>query len=344
MKLKNGTIEDWLKNPPKNAFHLGKRIDYYSLYIALKTYLENNVHKQVNYGANLKDPDILINDHGIDHVNTVIEKASELISCNECKLTAFEIYILLLCIQLHDVGNIFGRYNHELNIEKIMSEAKKLCGRDVVEMITIKKIAQAHGGEIRGVTDKKDTISVLREKEALLDGEIHKQAIAGILRFADELSDDKRRAFATLLKENKIPKKSEVFHAYASCLDAAVIKHNEKAIELNFKIPKEFAIRSFGKMDTDILLLDEIYNRSVKMHLERIYCMRFLKRIINIEKITVLIKFYDKYLDDIIPISFELCESGYPKVNSEIYDLCPSLHDRSGNKITGEYIKNKIGA
>lgn len=340
MDLNNKTLDAWLKDAPVDAYRLGKKVDYYSLYIALKEYLERNVHSQVTLGAHLKDPDILINDHGTQHIETVIEKVTDLVCSADCKLSALEVYILLLCIQLHDVGNIFGRYDHEMNVDKIILEAENLCGRDTVEVMTVRSIAQAHGGEVR---NSKDKISLLNENEPLLDGVIRAQAIASLLRFADELSDDKRRASTKLLKENKIPKKSEVFHAYASCLDVVSINHKEKAVELYFKIPKEFATRHFGKINEEILLLDEIYNRVIKMHLERMYCMRFLKGIIDLEKIAVFIEFYDKFFGVFRPISFEISESGYPSASADgIYSLCPSLIDETGNKINGEYVKNRI--
>lgn len=343
MELKNRTLEDWLKNAPDEVYQYSKKIDFYSPYKTLKDYLVREVHSQVTIGANLKDPDILINDHGHDHVDTVIERATSMVCSETCELSPLEVFMLLVAIQLHDVGNIFGRYEHELNVDGIILEADKLVGRDNVDRQIIRNIAQAHGGEIRGIGKKKDTIGALLEKEPLLDGDVRQRAIAGILRFADELADDKRRAFTTLLHENKVPKKSEVFHAYAACLDAVKIDHKEKCIELIFRIPKDYMLRKFGKMSGEIYLLDEIYNRVVKMHLERIYCMRFCRGLIEINKIFVYIKFFDKYLEVFKPITFEVYESGYPEADSDgIYGLCPSLKDEKGKKIDGEYVRRKL--
>ena len=343
MDLKNRTLEDWLKDAPDAAYQYGKKIDFYSPYKTLKDYLKREVHSQVNLGANLKDPDILINDHGSDHVDAVIERATSLVCSETCELSPLEVFMLLVAIQLHDVGNIFGRYEHEINSDEILLEAEKLIGRDSVDRTIIRNIAQTHGGEIRGIGKKKDTIGLIAENETLLDGHVRQRAIAGILRFADELADDKRRAYTTLLRENKIPKKSEVFHAYATCLDAVKIDHKEKYVELIFRIPKDFMLHKFGKMNETIYLLDEIYNRAVKIHLERIYFMRFCRDLIEINKIFVYIKFYDQYLEVFKPITFELYESGYPEAGSDdIYGLCPSLKDEKGKKINGEYVRRKL--
>jgi len=342
MDLENKTIDTWLENAPESAFRQEKRENYFSKYISLKDYLKDKVHNQVTIGAHLKEPDILINDHGVDHIETVIEKATDLLICKDCDFTAYEVYILLLCIQLHDVGNISGRYNHEMNVDNIIDQAVNLCGCDTVETMMIREIVKTHSGKIPG-TENKDKISLLNPKENCLNGEVRTQAIASVLRFADELTDDKRRAFTKLLHDNQIPKKSEVYHAYASCLDSVYVKHGDKAIELTFKIPKIYATRTFGKMDKEILLLDEIYYRIMKMHLERIYCMRFLKRIIDINRISVSVDFYDNYLNILPQIKFEVCEKGYPLGSTDgLFSLCEPLKDMYGKKIDGKYIKNQI--
>lgn len=344
MELNKKTLEAWLENPPEEAFYLGRKVAFYSYYKTLKDYLDREVHKWVTIGANLKDPSIVLNDHGPDHIVSVIDRASLLVTCRDCGLNALEVYLLLVSIQLHDTGNIFGRYEHELNADKVMSQAETLCGRDQIEIAIVKKIVGAHGGRIRGITNGNDKIGLLSPQEPIMNEVIKLQSIASILRFADELADDKSRANIISLKNGDIPKKSEVFHAYSSCLDSVLIKHEDKAVELYFKIPKDFTTRKFGKLDDEIYLLDEIYNRVMKMHLERIYCMRFCKQLIDIEKIIVSIIFYDNYIDNISPqISFQVSEWGYPEASEDgIYGLCPSLKDAEGEKLDGEYVKNKI--
>jgi HD domain-containing protein len=345
MNLENKTLDEWLKDPPIESFYLEKSEKFYSRYELLYDFLKKKVYDQVNIGANLKDPDVLLNDHGIKHVEAVIEKASEIATSEQCNLTAYEVYILLLCILLHDVGIIFGRYKHEIHADKVLSKAENLCGEDMVETILIRKIIESHSGKIQDTEDK-DKISNLlqKDKENSLKGIVRTHVIASILRFADELADDKRRAYNFLLDEGNVPKKSEVYHVYSSCLDSVFVKHEIQAVELTFKISKTDATRLFGNMDDkEILLIDEIYNRVLKMHLERIYCMRFLKGMLDIDKISVSIDFFDSYYSILAPLNFEVCESGYPKGNSDdLFSLCEPLKDMHGKKIDGKYIKNQI--
>jgi len=340
MDLQNKTLIEWLDNAPKELYPLHKKTDFHAHYIKLEDYLNENVHKEVTIGANLVNPEMLLNDHGPEHIETVISRASYLVGSTTCQLTPYETYLLLCCIQLHDVGNLFGRYKHEKNAKEIMLAAEGICGRSVIEALKIKNIAEAHGGR----TDKgnKDKITPLEPKSNTNDGEIRPQMLAAILRFADELADDKSRSLSTLLIKGKIPKPSEVFHAYAMCLESVMVNHNENAINLTFHVPRNFLEKKFVKEDSKILLLDEIYLRVLKMHYERIYCMRFCKDIIEIDKILVTIEFYDKTLVDVFPkISFELSENGYPDSNSDIFSLCEELTVEDGI-LNGEYVKSKI--
>ncbi len=344
MKLNNKSIDEWLKRPPLSAFHHRNREDFYTRYKSLFDYLNRNVYDQVTMGAHLKDPEIVLNDHGAGHVITVIEKATELVAADDCDFSAYEIYILLLCILLHDVGNVFGRYEHEISVDKIISHAEELCGEDTVEIMLIRSIVDSHGGKIKG-TDNKDKISPLKKEENCLKGIVRTRSVASVLRFADELADDKRRASTKLLEEDLLPPKSKMHHAFSACLDNVYVKHATKTIELTFKISKTFATQFFANQDgNEILLLDEIYNRILKMHLERIYCMRFLKGMIDIEKISISIEFYHVRLTILPGLNFEISDLfGYPRGNiDDLFLLCEPLVNDFGTKLDGKYIKNKI--
>lgn len=345
MELDNKTLVEWLRDAPAELYPQCKKIDHHSHYVKLRDYLIDNVHNEVTFGANLIDPEVLLNDHGPGHIDTVISRASYLVSCTSCSLNPYEVYILLCCIQLHDVGNIFGRYKHEIKAVDIMRAAEGICGRDQIEAIKIRNIAESHGG--RTNNGDKDKISGLQPMEEMFYGSIRPQLLASILRYADELADDKTRAHRTLLKNGSLPVKSEVYHAYAMCLESVKVNHLESGINLNFHLPKEFLSRKFGKINENgalkkVYLLDEIYERVLKMHYERVYCMRFSKNSIELANLFVSIEFYDKTLNDVFPkISFTLSENGYPSNNGDIFKMCPEL-TLGDQKLNARYVISQI--
>lgn len=337
MDLKNQPLNEWLQKAPASCYPHKKKVDHYTQYKKLKDYLFDNVHKDVTIGANLKDPGILLNDHGPEHIETVIRRASDLIHNSKCSLTPYESYILLCCIEVHDVGNILGRMDHEKNSKEIILNAPGVCGRDSIEAKTITRIAETHGGKLSNGSQGK--INTLEVEESLTYGKIRSRLIASILRFADELADDKTRANTSLLLSGKIPKKSEVFHAYAHCLQSVNINHSEQQIELKFMIHKNFLKKSYGKMNKNVMLINEIYDRLYKMHLERMYCMSHSRGLIDLEKIRVDIEFYDDRLSNPFPrMVFDLEENGYPDTKRDIYKICPYLMS-DGTKKDGVYYK-----
>ena len=366
MEVKD-TLEDLLKNIPSEKLKRGgDPFPFYSKYETFKAHLESNLHKQVTKTAirdeikKTKDfkKIIWLNDHGPDHIKTVIERASQLLdNGNSLELNPREIFLLLNAIQVHDLGNFYGRVGHEKKIIEAIGEGLSPILFDTTEVRYIKEIAQVHGGKIKykDGSEDKNTIQSIKE-EITSDGySIRQRVLASILRFADELADDKNRADTKALNEGLIPKGSEVFHAYASCLDTVRIDHKQKAVELHFKVPKNYLVRTFGKLSNnrviDRYLLDEIFERVVKMHCERIYCSKFWKQSIDIEKIWVQIEFYSIQEVDVLnldsllihpEITFTLHDSEYPTGTHDIYEMCPELKLKNGRKIDGATLEKEL--
>lgn len=166
--VKGQSLEAWLKKRSPKCFpafdktrgeiSLPKRYDY------IKTVLLP-YHKAVEKGALLKSakewekeiktqlkskkpvdrnwlksleqacPIVYLNNHGEGHVDKVIQKCSELLEKSQCGLNAYEGYLLLCAIQFHDVGNIFGREEHEKKCKEILDASCKEVVKDSAESL-----------------------------------------------------------------------------------------------------------------------------------------------------------------------------------------------------------------
>jgi hypothetical protein len=261
------------------------------------------------------DNSIYLNQHGVGHVDKVINKAEHILSFfkEKNKLTAFEVFILLCAIQIHDIGNVFGRDGHEKNSYHILEDKAKLIIRDSLTKRIIGKIAQVHGGKING---NQDTISTLGLKNMLLGNDIRECLLAALLRFADELADDSNRADLQGLESNNIPPESIIYHEYSKTLHTVIIKENEVNhtlfLQLEYFIAFDTISKRFIKNNKDILLIDEIFNRTKKIERERRYCMRFFSQYIQLNEIKVGIEIASEYDLDSEIIEYTLNESGYP--------------------------------
>jgi len=307
--------------------------------------MNQEIHPVVTVGASFVDGGYLT-DHGPNHIRTVISRLTSLLysspgySSSVQFPSGYELYILLVAIHVHDVGNTDGRDGHELAAADVMERLGPLFGPDEVEKRLIFRIAQAHSGW-RGTSQ--DKISFLQKIDYVLGKKIQTRFLAALLRFADELADDRSRTARALLDSVKLPKSSEVYHRYAYALHSVVI--SEDSVRLEFEMTNADATRTFGKGKDEVFLLDEIILRMIKMHRERVYCMRFLRPLISIDRIDVCINIYGPgYNDPLATIDFRMEEAGYPISPSRgILDLCPQLASHlCGSPLTGESLKNYL--
>jgi hypothetical protein len=346
MSLNGKTLEDWFSTQPfrDNIFPYNK--DYRTDYAFIKSTLNQWVQPYVNSGSMINDRGYLT-DHGPEHIKKVILRASQLIE-DFYEISEYEAFILLVAIQIHDVGNIFSRVNHELSAIEVMKKLGFLETRDRIEWECIYDISEAHGGS------PKDKISSLID-EPVLNLRVNKPLLAAILKFSDELADDRTRAERFTMFSGGLPVESVIYHKYAYCLHSITIDHRAKQIALYFDIdendlkitfPKKAKDEANQDVVKDVYLLNEIYERTLKTHLERTYCMRFMRPFIDINKIKVAITIRLNDEDEghkriKKTISFQLGEVGYPTLSPHnITTLCPGLEHFTGEKVL-EKILNK---
>ncbi len=308
-------LNEWLARQSDSVFPPHGGITYPRRFEDVAGYLNLQVHPHVEKGA-LVSGNGFLTDHGPRHIETVIKRASELLGhplSSYPQLRPYEVYLLLTAAHFHDVGNLYGREGHEQRLPPIMEHLGQLIGTEMVEKQAIMRIARAHGG--RNVNGDKDTIDTLPVDDPVLGQDVRYQALAAILRFADELSDDSHRAARAIHALGQIPKGSEVYHAYARALHSVQVRPQDRLINLRYSLTKSDATRQFGKGQESVYLLDEIHDRTLKMHCEREYCMRFTHGLVRMEAIDVRIEVYtDEHsmTPCIDPIGYRLRQRGYP--------------------------------
>jgi hypothetical protein len=295
--------------------------------------------KDINAIKEIYNNIIVLTRHGKGHIESVIKHASSMIKYIEndgekWRIKPFEAFILLCAIQIHDLGNKYGREKHTTTFYNdfikyadesyITSSALKDC---------IYKIARVHGGKIEG---DKDTIekTQLQMKKTIDNIDVNQQLLAAILRFSDELADDQKR-----MKDiNNMPEFSKIFHFYSKVLHTARIVKNEMndaySVELGYFLNNDEALKHYKKIDEkgtieEVKLLDEIFNRTIKMERERRYCSRYFHPYFQINEIMVKIDISSSTFDT-YPIQYTLPAKGYPNE-----DICIPDRDKYINHIMG---------
>ena len=343
-------LETWLMKREDTDFPSTEGEIYKSRYTLVAGHLARDVHTEIEKAAITTavreaiekgtcefDQIPYLNNHGEKHVLTVIQRASELLEKTECKITPYECYLLLMAIQFHDVGNIWGRTDHERKCQKIINILGIEAGTDTPEKRKFIRIASVHGG--LSDNGNKDTISKLQlDPVAIMGQDVRGRLIAAILRLSDELADDSTRTSSMELID--IPNESKIFHAYSRCLHSVIIEKSE--IGLHFGIEENIALEQYAKKCVLVFLIDEIYSRTLKMYNELLYCMRFMRPHINIDRIKVKIGIYpEKYCTDPMNIEYTLQETGYPVYFKSISEICPDLSNQTGSLIKEQILTRR---
>ena len=340
MNLNNKYLDEWLKEY-KNEYNdfrdFPLNYDYPTQYKNFSNKLEKWIHPFVVQGAMLSGDGVL-SDHGPEHIKTVIKRATQLVvnMKEEDRLSPYEVYILLMAIQIHDVGNIIKRRGHEeANVEIINKLIDPLIQYDKIEWVAIFDIASAHGGEV------KDKISKLPENDPIHNFPIRYQLLAAILKFADELAEDFSRAARYLSQHIQFPEFSKLYHEYAASLHSVLVKTDSRIVSMHFNLSEESLHKTFKKQislsngDKEIQeqhLINEIFLRTLKTHYERLYCMRFLRPFINIDRVRVSIKVTCNDITKKFPEQgYDLIETGINDIHMEqIFEMCPELEALKG--------------
>lgn len=257
---------------------------------------------------------VFLNDHGPDHISKVIERAYALtVDANE-ELTEMEAFVLLCAIQIHDIGNVLGRAGHEKKLMEIFETNSASLILDTAEKRIIKTIAMVHGG--RAADGSKDTISSLRIKEPILGHNIRTRYLAAILRFADELADDSTRANRVACDLNIVGTDSQIYHDYSRALHSVNVEKDEEThghkIMLCYELLATDMEKTYSMGGAPKYLLDEIYDRTLKMEQERRYCMKFMYQYIYFGKIEVTINVYGSRSQCVNTIKYTLEDISYP--------------------------------
>lgn len=317
-------------------------VDYYDRFKRLDQKLNSQIHPTINQGAATAAASGggWLTDHGVQHITTVIRRADELASSGDSIiLTPYEAYLLLLAIHFHDVGNIFGRDQHEKNIGKVMQDLdESLIGRDGLEKRIIRDIAMAHGGYVDLEQTNKDTIGSLAW-ENVRDAHPRARLLAALLRFADELADDHTRT-SRFLVNNAPLQGSEVYHLYADRLQRVTVDSNNRRVSLLFELDATHTMKKYAKGSCTVYLYDEIIARTLKMHREHIYCLRFMQPLVQIDTIDVSIVITtDNFMTVLKEINFSLIQRGYPDRPSSLseIDVSPAI-----GALTGETLDKEI--
>ena len=313
------------------------KASYTEIFKEVEEYMNAEVHANVVVGAAIAG-DGLLNDHGKEHIAMVIERAMLILGEKAEELRGYEIFFLLLAIHFHDVGNVLGREEHEQKIGDIFDTLGEKFPLDYAVKRVIILISMAHGGFHEG---DKDTLAYLEEQTYVDTIPIRTALIASILRFSDEIADDKNRTSSFMRTVGAIPDNNMIFHEYSRSLEPPAKEGN--TLILQYNIRNDVVDKKISKLGEEVYLYDEILNRIQKCLCELDYCKRYAQGYISLSYISVTIHVLDaKERRIVYEDRFKLRITGYPSKDLFNPILCsePTIKAKDAVKLI-ELISSK---
>lgn len=268
--------------------------DLYSKYINTRDYLEKQYYPWIQATCPF------YTDHGKAHIDSVIESASEMLVNkigDDAKepLLPIEIFEILNGVMWHDIGNALGRTKHEEQIPNLSEEIRNLAFPNVTVHRHVVEISKAHTGKT-GLNEPSFDEDVRLSKNYPL----HPKAYAAIVRFADEISENRNRVSQSILRLPKpLPDENRIYWEYANCVVASKADVNRSRVVVSYEIPKDKILQKFicnEYADNDdfksllgpkneISLIYYIIARLQKMNNERAYCAPYFGGYTNFSQI-----------------------------------------------------------
>ena len=294
--------------------------DLWSRYGSMKKHLETEYYRWVQ--ANCP----YYTDHGEQHIRSVIECASLLLKeqlheSRSDELSSVDIFLLLSSILWHDVGNVLSRSKHHELVAELTKKVKSLGFPNPDLQRLVNEISLAHKGP--------NGLAKVRSHEDLSTNHknysVYPSAIASLLRFADEISENQARISHAI--KDKVPDDNKIYWEYASCVSASIPVPSQQVVRLTVNMPLEKATLPFLCNDYphrfpsgEITLVEYILCRIEKMNNERAYCMSALSRYVTVKELEVRFTLMrdnariDQYEETVVFGDGGMKSDGYPNI------------------------------
>jgi hypothetical protein len=322
------TLEEKLDKRLKSKLGEDDGASFMSRYITARDKSFADIISQIS-GS---EPDLT--KHDITHIRAVLTRVDQLLDDSYLELSVYDLYVLCMIVLFHDVGNIFGRRDHQTKqkVAKVYNHVRGNDPRWNQERLIILKAVEAHTG--RSQTGQPlDTLSEVDEVGNLENGQkIRLRELATILRFADELEEGPGRT--SLFKQQNAGEKggysqeSLPYHEYANITDVFIDRGGGRIVltyHLNWDKQKD--------PDCDCLkkVLAFCFQRILKLDDERKYARYYSKLLDPFRKTEVSFQFtVDNLPVDIglEPIQFH-DEIPVPRVSYDDHES--ALENKSGS-------------
>jgi hypothetical protein len=172
------------------------------------------------------------NNHGRGHITRVLENLDHLLGPDPLsRLDIYELFLTMMAVLYHDIGILRKRTNHA-EISKALLEGDK-SDAYIINSID-KKIISAAVVSHSSNKDISVTCNGFSPEEIIGSHKARPRVVAALVRLADELDEDYRRADPILMQRVNPPLDSRFFWQFCQRVRGVRPKFLAKQIDFNF--------------------------------------------------------------------------------------------------------------
>jgi hypothetical protein len=213
------------------------------------------------------------NDHGPEHIQRVLEYLDRLLGEHAKDLSDLELYLLLCAVLLHDQGLLLGRQDHPRASQRLIRLPEYRNYFEKIEAEYLGRIVAAHSGageierEFKGYKDRESVGGCL----------IRPRYLASLLRLADELDEDYRRAKWRIFDKIFLPEDSLIYWLVNLTIASVEPSPSEGVIRVTCEYANGDLADTYQLGRVRVSILAGVFRKMQKLNRERKYCMTFVE-------------------------------------------------------------------
>lgn len=215
------------------------------------------------------------NDHGPGHIERVLEKLDQLIDGNgpgKNLLRPYELFLSMMSVLYHDIGLLRGRTGHADASSVLLQKEHNdyLLDPSDREIVSAAVVSHSSNKDINAETSR-------FANEEMIGGQIVRpRLIAALVRLADELDEDFRRADPILQGRLQLPEDSNFFWEFCQRVKGIRPDLNSHIINIDISFLDEDAGRSVLINGRRRPFVSAFSDKLAKINSERVLVNAFL--------------------------------------------------------------------
>ena len=248
--------------------------------------LRHELFKQANYWAGAFPGG---NDHGPEHVERVLEKLDQLVGGNPAKhqlLRPYELFLTMLSILYHDIGILRAREDHPEHSAIFVEEEKNEYLVDPRDRDIISAAVMSHSSskDIALETER------FADEELIGSQSVRPRVIAALVRLADELDEDFRRANPAAQDKLDLPEASVFFWQFCQRVRGIRPDLRSRSIDIDVRFEREDVGRTVLVKNRRRPFVSAFAEKLAKINRERIVVAPFLPEPLRYTQLKVSVK------------------------------------------------------